>query len=329
VSWLLSTGLAWLRALEGDSGFAEAVADGVAVRNQPPSGVTQARLGYCWSHLALLFPEENNFARAAEKSFQLLQDDFFSPDESEFRIYDHSFYLLFMVWYSRLTGDPAAMRFFRNRHALIKQHYDDAGIGGFGPTMPGIRSHNPYMHLLEAMLSAFRHTQGDFWLAKAIAIKDLFFARLLDPTLPVIFEFRHPDWSVADGGRIEIGHQLEWPTLLLELHEITGAQELSATAGRLLEFAKQHGFETGLAINAVRADGSAVDRAKLLWVQTEAARRGLVSLDLIRQKFFHPNGWSWHNRLTAEGAPVEEPANARLLYHVLTAAAPSLSEPRR
>ncbi len=321
MSWLAGVGLAWLRALEDESGFAEAVADGVAVRNQPRTGVTQARLGYCWSHLALLFPEEKEFARAAEKSFRLLQDGAFAPEKSEFRIYDHSFYLLFMVWYSRLTGDPAAMRFFRDRYALIEQHYDDAGIGGFGPPMPGMRSHNPYMHLLEAMLTAIRNTKDDFWLAKAIAIKDLFFQRLLGPAQPVIFEFRNPDWSVAGKGRIEIGHQLEWPTLLLELHAITGARELATTAHRLLEFAKQHGFENGLAINTVHADGSAVDRAKLLWVQTEAARRGLVSLDLIRQEFFHANGWTWHNRLTAEGVPVEEPANARLLYHVLTAAA--------
>jgi mannose-6-phosphate isomerase len=176
------------------------------------------------------------------------------------------------------------------------------------------------MHLLEAMLSAFRHTKDDAWLTKAIAIKDLFFARLLNSAKTVIFEFRNSDWSVADYGRIEIGHQLEWPTLLLELHEITGEPKLAETAECLLEFAKQYGFENGLAINVVQMDGTPVDRAKLLWVQTEAARRGLVSLDLIRQKFFHPNGWTWYNRLTPEDAPVEEPANARLLYHVLTAA---------
>lgn len=320
MSWLLSTGLAWLRALEDESGFAEAVADGVAVRTQSRTGVTQARLGYCWSHLAHLFPEEKEFSRAADKNFRLLQEDAFAPGKSEFRIYDHSFYLLFMVWYSRLTGNPAAMRFFRDRYGLIEQHYENAGIGGFGPPMPGIRSHNPYMHLFEAMLSAFRYTEDDFWLTKAIAIKDLFFDRLRDPAQPVVFEFRNPDWSVADNGRIEIGHQLEWPTLLLELHAITGEPRLVETAERLLEFAKRHGFENGLAVNVVHADGSAVDRAKLLWVQTEAVRRGLVSLDLLRQKFFHPDGWCWYNRLTAEGAPVEEPANARLLYHVLTAA---------
>lgn len=254
------------------------------------------------------------------KSFRLLQDDAFAPEKSEFRIYDHSFYLLFMVWYSRLTGDPAAMRFFRDRYALIEQHYDNAGIGGFGRPMPGMRSHNPYMHLLEAMLTAFGYTKDDFWLTKAIAIKNLFFDRLLDPQRPVVFEFRNPDWSVADNGRIEIGHQLEWPTLLLELHEISGEPKLVATAEGLLEFARRYGFENGLGINVVHADGSAVDRAKLLWVQTEAVRRGLVSLDLFRKKFFQPNGWCWYNRLSADGTPVEEPANARLLYHVLTAA---------
>jgi hypothetical protein len=42
---------------------------------------------------------------------------------------------------------------------------------------------------------------------------------------------------------------------------------------------------------------------------------------VIRQQFFHPNGWAWYNRLTAEGTPVEEPSLSRLLYHVVTAAA--------
>jgi len=80
-----------------------------------------------------------------------------------------------------------------------------------------------------------------------------------------------------------------------------------------------------------------MDRRKLLWGQTEAARhfsvRARILRDetarsraddqwkLIRQRFFRTNGWAWYNRLTADGTPVEEPSNARLLYHVVTAAA--------
>jgi mannose/cellobiose epimerase-like protein (N-acyl-D-glucosamine 2-epimerase family) len=171
--------------------------------------------------------------------------------------------------------------------------------------------------LLEALLAAFKNTQDEYWLVQARRIEELFFTRLLDHERGIVFEFRNPDWSVAGEGRVEIGHQLEWSMLLLDL---------GRPSDRLTEFAFTHGFENGLAIDAVDAAGKPIDRRKLLWVQTEAARclsgeRVAEHWNLIRRHFFHANGWSWYNRLTAEGAPVEEPSNARLLYHVVTAAA--------
>ena len=54
-------------------------------------------------------------------------------------------------------------------------------------------------------------------------------------------------------------------------------------------------------------------------VGLERAVTVAVSWGAVRGRFFHANGWSWYNRLDADGAPVEEPSNARLLYHVMTA----------
>jgi mannose/cellobiose epimerase-like protein (N-acyl-D-glucosamine 2-epimerase family) len=322
--WLKQTGLSWLRALEDEAGFAESVIDGVAVRGMTPTHATQSRLGYCWSHLALLFPNQSDFAKAAEKSFRLEFPT--TAADAGFRVYDQSFFLLFMAWYFRLSGDETALRRLKDRYSRIEKHLDHAGVGGFGPQPAGMRSHNPYMHLLEALLAAFRHTQDEYWLAQALSIEDLFFTRLLDKDKRLVFEFLNSDWSVVGEGRVEIGHQLEWPGLLLQLHEITGKPELRSTAGHLSEFAFRHGFEDGLAIDAVDANGNPFDRRKLLWVQTEAARRlsgerAAEHWKLIRWHFFHANGWSWYNRLTADSTPIEEPSNARLLYHVVTAAA--------
>lgn len=307
--WLGQTGLSWLRALEDENGFAESVVDGVAIRGGAPTGVTQWRLGYCWSHLACLFPREPEFVRAAEKSFRL--ELFGSAD---FKVYNHSFFLLFMAWYFKLTGDATAIRLIKDRYSVIERHLDDAGVGGFGPQPAGIRSHNPYMHLLEALLAAFKNTQDEYWLAEARRIEELFFTRLLDQERGIVFEFLNPDWSVSGEGRVEIGHQLEWSTLLLELGH-------HSTSGRLTEFALRYGFEEGLAIDAVNSGGIPMDRRKLLWVQLEAARRFPAHWTQIRERFFHANGWTWHNRLTADGTPVEEASNARLLYHVVSAAA--------
>ena len=284
--WLEGIGLKWLDALKGSTDL---------------PAVTQARLGYCWSHLALLYPNRSEFALAADTSFRSQP-----PVDADFRVYDHSFYLLFMTWYFRLSGDPVAIDLLRQRYTLIQQHLDNAGVGGFGPQPIGIRSHNPYMHLLEALLTAFRHTQDDCWLAEARKIESLFFTRLLDKESGLVFEFLNPDWTPTDERRIEFGHQFEWSTLLLELGHTT-------TAERLQGFAVQHGFDDGLVIN------TPTDKSKLLWVQTEAVRRGALTWDVVHQRFFHPNGWSWYNRLAADGTPIEEPSNPRLLYHIITA----------
>jgi mannose-6-phosphate isomerase len=309
--WLEAAALQWLRAIEDETGFAEAVSGGIAVPG-PRTGVTQSRLGYCWSHLAVAFPEQREFARAAQKSFNL------PPLDSGTRVYDHAFFLLFMAWYFRLTGDRTAIGRLRERYGAIGSFLDHAGAGGFGEQTPGIRSHNPYMHLLEALLAAFTHTADEYWLDEARKIVKLFFERLRDEATGLVFEFRNADWSVTPERRIEIGHQFEW-AWLLSSSRILGVREHSA-AEHLHAFALRHGLEDGLAIHAVTETGIATDRSKLFWVQTEAIRRGAVAWSTVRERFFHPNGWSWHNRLAAGGTPVEEPSNARLLYHVVTAA---------
>jgi len=321
--WLERTGLLWLHATERENDFAEKLDGGVAVQDSSCTLATQARLGYCWSHLAQLFPHRAEFKKAAEKSFRLLQYTFADAAVAG-HIYDHSFYLLFMAWYYRVSTDPAAVRLLMNRYSEIDRHFDNAGPGGFGPKPAGLRSHNPYMHLLEATLAAFRSTEDDYWLAQSRRIAEFFTSQLLDTTRNVIFEFAGED-------RIEIGHQLEWPTLLLELNKHL------RIADQLYDFALKHGFEDGLAIDAVNGEGVPVDSRKLLWGQTEAARqfsiRGRILKDekaqaraaehwkLIHQHFFHPNGWTWYNSLTAKNTPVAEPSFARLLYHVVTAAA--------
>lgn len=304
--WLEQVGLEWLRAIEEENGFAEAVIGGAPVRG-PHTGVTQSRFGYCWSHLAVVFPEQKEFARAAEKSFRL------PPLDSGRRVYDHSFFLLFMAWYFRLTGDPSAIELLRERYEMIGAFLDDAGAGGFGEQKPGIRSHNPYMHLLEALLATFESTADEYWLTEAKTMVKLFFDRLRDKRTGLVFEFRNPDWSVTAERRIEVGHQFEWAYLLSKMRE-------DSAAAPLHDFARRYGMEDGLAINSVTEEGGVTDRSKLLWVQTEAIRGGALRWSIVRERFFHENGWSWYNRLNADGTPVEEPSNARLLYHVLTAA---------
>ena len=338
--WLEACGLSWLAALECEGGFAEKVEAGVAIHGEPLTLATQARLGYCWSHLALLYPSRAEFGAAAEKSFRLLQSDEFTPNDADFRIYDQSFYLLFLAWYYRLTGDSSAMAIAMDRYTHIERHFDEGRAGGFVAQVPGVRSHNPYMHLLEAVMACLRSTRDDFWLGQARRIKQLFMTRLIDHDRKVVFEFLNADWSVFEEGRVEIGHQLEWPTLLLELSEVDGPAALTTMADGPYRFAMQYGFEDGLAIDAVKIDGTPIDTRKLLWVQMEAARhfairarilredgaraRAAEQWEIVLQEFFDSNGWTWYNSIASDGTPVVEPSFARLLYHVVSAAAECL-----
>jgi mannose-6-phosphate isomerase len=193
------------------------------------------------------------------------------------------------------------------------------------------------MHLFEAMLAAFRSTRDEFWLMQAERIELLFRTRLIDQCRGIVFEYRDRDWSVAAEGRVEIGHQFEWSTLLLELYEVTRRSDLILIADRLFGFALRYGFEDGLIIDAVNGDGAPLDRRKLFWSQLEAARhfsvrarlrgdseacaRATEQWRLIDQSFMRPDGWTWYNCIAADGTPVEEPALVRLLYHVVSARA--------
>ncbi len=331
---LANIGLNWLRAIDSDNGFAERVQNGVAVDDGVRTLAAQARVGYSWTHLALLFPQHPQFVQAAHKSFRSIPA---ADTDSDFRVYDQSFYLLFLSWYFRLTGEREAIRLLTGRYAEVERYFDMAGPGGFVSAVPGTRSHNPYMHLLEAVMAAFRATHNEFWLDQARRIRRLFEERLRDPGTGLIVEFRNPDWSPKPPSRVEIGHQLEWPTLLLELSEIEGVGPEASLIDPPFHFAMKYGFENDLAIDASKPDGTPIDRRKLLWSQTEVARHFAVRArilketnapalaaahwNLIRKRFFHENGWTWHNSLAADGTPDNSASLTRLLYHVVSSAA--------
>ena len=116
--WLEQAGLSWLHALEDESAAVESA----------PTLATQARLGYCWARLSLLFPQRAEFGRAANKSFHAVQDAL--PVNG---VYDQSFFLLFMAWYYRAAGEPDAVRLLKDRYSFVGRHLDNAGVGGFGP----------------------------------------------------------------------------------------------------------------------------------------------------------------------------------------------------
>jgi mannose-6-phosphate isomerase len=158
----------------------------------------------------------------------------------------------------------------------------------------------------------------------------------------VLREFFADDWRPAEGlpGRIvEPGHQFEWAWLLLQWSSATGDADLRRTALRLIELAETHGVDAarGVAVDALLEDLSRHAPTARLWPQTERLKAAALAARLtgdpaywtmaaraaegLELYFDTPVRGLWRDRMTADGAFIEEPAPASSLYHIVLAVA--------
>jgi mannose-6-phosphate isomerase len=201
---------------------------------------------------------------------------------------------------------------------------------------------NPHMHLFEACLAWAALSPDPAWQAMAEEIVDLARSRFIDPQRGVLREFFADDWRPAEGlpGRIvEPGHQFEWAWLLLQWSSATGDTDLRRTGLRLIELAETHGVDAdrGVAVDALLEDHSLHAPTARLWPQTERLKAAALAARLtgdpaywtmaaraaegLELYFDTPVPGLWRDRMTADGAFVEEPAPASSLYHIVLAVA--------
>ena len=137
-------------------------------------------------------------------------------------------------------------------------------------------------------------------------------------------------------GRIaEPGHHYEWAFLLDRWAALAGRPRPDAI-GRLIAFADRHGLDErrGVAVNAVRTDGSLHDPVARLWAQAERIRAYVDGPARPRRRAPHrrdprPAAISCTLRRPASGstnwtrttALSTEPARATSLYHIVGAVA--------
>jgi mannose/cellobiose epimerase-like protein (N-acyl-D-glucosamine 2-epimerase family) len=209
--------------------------------------------------------------------------------------------------------------------------------GDVAPAPP--RRQNPHMHLFEAFLALHAATNNPAHLARAGAIANLFGSKLYDSASGTLPEYFGVTWQPLDGdkGRIrEPGHHFEW-TWLLEQHRLTGGEDMSAAADRLLAFGEQHGVDaaTGLIFDELDVDSAPLTRISRLWPHTErikgnlavwrrtndshALARALAAYDVLSTYLDTPVAGLWRDRREVGGDFVDEPAPASSFYHIILA----------
>lgn len=193
--------------------------------------------------------------------------------------YGVAFALFGLAHGAAVDADPAipataerwwqALQRLRDRHGGWAWTYTATG-----EPEPGLRTHNPIMHLLEALLAWQRHDRR--WGERIAPVLRFLHEKLLAPGRRWLPEFCDEDWRPVTGGEmdfISIGHQWEWAHLLVQT-QVAGwpgadpglARTLAATGRDLGLRAPDH------LVSQVAADGRVLADRHLYWDYCEAIR---------------------------------------------------------
>jgi len=150
--------------------------------------------------------------------------------------------------------------------------------------LDGYRGQNANMHSCEALLAAYRVTENDRYLQRAIQLAEKFAFTLAESTQGLIWEHYQSDWSADMTYNIDKpddlfkpwgfqpGHQLEWSKLLLQINEVNANPRWLEKAAFLFNEAISRGWDTehGGLVYGFAPDGSFCDSHKYFWVHAEA-----------------------------------------------------------
>ena len=276
---------------------------------------------------------EHGFARKLTREGGLLDP---TPD-----LYDHAFVLFAFAWRYKATGDVAARDWMHRTLDYVEMHMRVAGGEGFWHELPakGWRQQNPHMHLTEACLAAFEATGEARFAGVAKELVELFSTRFFNPSTRTLAEYFTRDLARApgdDGEIAEPGHQFEWAWILNSARKLLGTQHASEIRA-LAAFAEQNGVDhnTGVTFNALRDDGTPIDRGSRTWPNCERIKAAIALCELdgvdpapviassgrvlfTRYLARSPAG-SWVDQIEAGGRPVAGNVPASTFYHILLA----------
>ena len=270
-----------------------------------------------------------------------------APGEGRPDLYDQAFTLFGLASALPFAGDPDALAATASRiRAALKDQLTHplAGFEEASPRALPLRA-NPHMHLLEAALAwGDSGHEVEAWNAMADGIVALALARFIDPKTGALHEFFDGDWTRMgdDLAVVEPGHQFEWGWLLIRWGLLRGHSQAVQTGKRLISVGEATGLDPtrGVLFGELHPDLSVRDPMARLWPQTErikawtlmaqiaetAAERDLAqvraaqAVDALMLYARADVRGAWFDRMTADGALIDEPAPASSLYHIVCAA---------
>ena len=256
-------------------------------------------------------------------------------------LYDLAFVLFAFAWRHRAMKDKLSLEWMHKTLDFIAHSMRHPGGLGFHSQLPasGHRLQNPHMHLTEACLAAFEASGDKRFGDQARALVKLFQTRFFDRASGTLAERFTDDWSRAPGeaGRlVEPGHQMEWAWILNSARKLLGA-DTAAEIRAAVSFAERYGVDqrTAATYNAVRDDGTPIDRGSRTWPNTERLKAAVAlfeldgvdpapvidpTVELLLGRYLgrDPRG-TWIDAFDAEGRPESRTIPASTLYHVFLA----------
>ncbi|MFA0440807.1 mannose-6-phosphate isomerase [Vibrio sp. 10N.286.49.C2] len=190
---------------------------------------------------------------------------------SEINLYEQAFALLGFAWHYRLTEDKSTLLSMETIYEHISTHLWDTKHGGFFLTEGNTanKGQNPHMHLFEALMVSYEHTDNPIWLERATQIYQLFSTQFLQSDH--LAEFFQADFSLTPGigTHVDPGHHYEWIWLLNHYEKLTGVN-VEPSIQTLFTFAQLHGHNTnGLVRDEIYTSGRPLRSTSRLWCQTE------------------------------------------------------------
>ena len=260
-------------------------------------------------------------------------------------LYDQAFTLFGLAAAMPFVDDPAQLAATAERlrgTVVAALTHPVTGFEEASPRTLPLKA-NPHMHMLEAALAwadAAAAADPALWNALADQIAELALARFIDPATGALHELYDGDWNRMGGDLaiVEPGHQFEWGWLLMRWGRMRSREDAVETGKRLVHIGETHGLDParGVLFAELHPDLSLRDPVSRLWPQTErikawvllaengggdaALGKAAQGVEALMRYFRTDLPGSWFDRMTPDGALIEEPAPASSFYHIVCAA---------
>lgn len=253
-------------------------------------------------------------------------------------LYEQAFALLGFAWHYKLAANEITLASMETIYQHISTYLRDTEQGGFFLTEGNTvnKGQNPHMHLFEALMVSYEHTDNPIWLERATQIYHLFQVHFMQSDH--LAEFFRADFSLdlETGSHIDPGHHYEWIWLLNHYHKLTGAcvdNEIDV----LYCFAQQYGHnDNGLVRDEIYANGTPLRPTSRLWCQTEYLKacialwerepndsRRIAITQAVENIFVHYLDPAlpglWVDQVNSTGEPLNSHSPASSFYHLFLA----------